>query len=381
MLARLSAGVLARSLAQAGGVGCLAPALLASRGYATRVSRGLLFEEHGDPERVLRLHETTLPPEGELGDHEVLLHILAAPINPSDINTIQGKYPITPELPGVPGHEGVAEVEAVGPKVTRMRPGDRVVPLEHGQGTWRSHGVFNERHWYRIPKDLTIATAATMVVNPPTAVRLLDEFVQLAEGDTLVQNGATSHVGKLVIQLANARGINTVNIIRDRPDRAQAEAELRELGATVVTTTGEARVALKQAGLDKPKLALDCVSGEAATACAKALAPGGTMVTYGAMSQQPLSVPPGLLIFSDIRLRGFWLTGGYAKMKDGWKAKEQLVDHVCALFRTKVIKPTQVECVSLDRWEQALQRVKSDHRGGKVLLTSYSPEEVRGLEV
>lgn len=77
MLARLSAGVLARSLAQAGGVGCLAPALLASRGYATRVSRGLLFEEHGDPERVLRLHETTLPPEGELGDHEVLLHILA----------------------------------------------------------------------------------------------------------------------------------------------------------------------------------------------------------------------------------------------------------------------------------------------------------------
>ncbi len=41
------------------------------------------------------------------------------------------------------------------------------------------------------------------------------------------------------------------------------------------------------------------------------------MVTYGAMSQQPLSVPPGLLIFSDIRLRGFWLTGGYAKARRG----------------------------------------------------------------
>lgn len=76
MLAQLSAGVLARSLAQ-GGAGWLAPALLTARGYATRVSRGLLFEQHGAPERVLRLHESTLPPEGELGDHEVLLHILA----------------------------------------------------------------------------------------------------------------------------------------------------------------------------------------------------------------------------------------------------------------------------------------------------------------
>ena len=40
-----------------------------------------------------------------------------APINPSDINTIEGKYPLRPELPGVPGHEGVGVVEAVGPKV------------------------------------------------------------------------------------------------------------------------------------------------------------------------------------------------------------------------------------------------------------------------
>ncbi|KAL4444117.1 hypothetical protein ABPG75_011870 [Micractinium tetrahymenae] len=67
-------------------------------------------------------------------------------------------------------------------------------------------------------------------------------------------------------------------------------------------------------------------------------------------------------------------------MKDGWRAKEQLVDRVCALFRTKVIKPSPVECMPLEQWEQALQRVNSDYRGTKVLLTSYSPEEVRGLD-
>lgn len=41
-----------------------------------------------------------------------------APINPSDINTIQGKYPLKPPLPAVPGHEGVAEVVALGSQVS-----------------------------------------------------------------------------------------------------------------------------------------------------------------------------------------------------------------------------------------------------------------------
>ncbi|EFN56593.1 hypothetical protein CHLNCDRAFT_144327 [Chlorella variabilis] len=176
--------------------------------------------------------------------------------------------------------------------------------------------------------------------------------------------------------------------------------------------------------------AAGCESG---AACAKALAPGGTLVVYGAMSHQPVTIPPGLLIFNDIRLRGFWLTGGYAKgcwrgvpcwlagrphdaaapgpwlsgtataggaapaglardfgdashpplrdvavqMKDGWRAKEQLVDHVCALFRTKVIRPCSVDCLPLDQWQEALKRVASDFRAGKVLLTSYAPDEVR----
>lgn len=43
-----------------------------------------------------------------------------APINPSDINTVQGKYPLSPPLPGVPGHEGVGEVTAVGPQASGL---------------------------------------------------------------------------------------------------------------------------------------------------------------------------------------------------------------------------------------------------------------------
>lgn len=124
-----------------------------------------------------------------------------------------------PELPATPGHEGVGVVEAVGAKVTRFRPGDRAVPIEHGQGTWRTHGVFDEKHWYRIPNDLPISTAATMVINPPTAIRLLEEFVKLQEGDTVVHTGGTSSTGKYILQVAKQMGLHSISVIRDRPDR------------------------------------------------------------------------------------------------------------------------------------------------------------------
>ena len=176
-----------------------------------------------------------------------------------------------------------------------------------------------------------------MVINPPTALRLLEEYESLQAGDTVIQTGATSAVGKYVIQLAKHKGLNTINLIRDRPNRREIERELKELGATAVVTSSELPALMREWQHPAPKLALDCVCGEAATAAAKALAPGGTLVVYGAMSQQPLTISPGQLIFRDIRVRGFWLTGGYAKMKDGCKAKEQLVDRVCALFRQKVI--------------------------------------------
>jgi len=196
---------------------------------------------------------------------------MQAPINPSDINTIEGKYPLRPDLPASPGHEGVGIVRAVGAKVSRLRPGDRCVPIEHSQGTWRTHGVFLDHHWYRIPHDLPIATAANMVINPPTALRLLEEYVSLEEGDTIIQTGATSATGKYVLQLARHKGVRTINIIRDRPNRREVEHELKDLGATAVATLEELPHLLKNWQHDTPKLALDCVGGEASTAVIKAL--------------------------------------------------------------------------------------------------------------
>ena len=68
------------------------------------------------------------------------------------------------------------------------------------------------------------------------------------------------------------------------------------------------------AGAAPVRLALNAVGGDSAVRMAGALAPGGTIVTFGAMARQPLKVPNGLLIFQDIAWRGFWITHWYEQV-------------------------------------------------------------------
>jgi len=70
---------------------------------------------------------------------------LLSPVNPADINTIQGKYPSKPPLPAVPGNEGVGEIVAVGSNVQGLHVGDRVVPNGPNFGIWRTQANYNSK--------------------------------------------------------------------------------------------------------------------------------------------------------------------------------------------------------------------------------------------
>ncbi|XP_041096411.1 enoyl-[acyl-carrier-protein] reductase, mitochondrial isoform X2 [Polyodon spathula] len=193
----------------------------------------LVYRKHGDPAQVIQLDRLALP---ELGVSDVHVKMLAAPVNPSDINMVQGTYAILPELPAVGGNEGVGQVLEVGSQVTSLRAGDWVIPQDAGLGTWRTEAVLNETTLTAVPNDIPLLCAASLSVNPCTAFRMLSDFESLQPGDCVIQNAANSGVGQAVVQIAATRGIHTINIVRDRPDLHQLTERLKSLGADHVIT-------------------------------------------------------------------------------------------------------------------------------------------------
>lgn len=330
----------------------------------------LTFEAHGEPEEVLELQQDSAADKALLGPGDVRLELVAAPINPSDINTIQGNYPLKPRLPGVPGHEGVMRVVETGPQAGRLRVGDRVVPVLPALGTWRSGGVFKEEGWHRVPPRLSDEAAATLCINPLTALCMVEDFVGLKAGDVVVQNGATSAVGQHVIQLCKSRGIHTINIIRDRPDWEATVDWLKEMGADVVTKEETAKQAAADSGLPPGALGLNCVGGSAALAVAKLLRQSGTVVTYGAMALQPVPVPASLLIFKDLSFRGFWLSGGWAA-KEGPEGRAKLLDRVAELYVQGSLRAPRLKTFPLPGWREALAANSRAHRNSKVAFVAH----------
>ena len=322
--------------------------------------RAIVFHQHGAPAEVVRVEDVEVP--DPLPD-EARVRVLAAPINPADLNTIEGTYPIRPALPGVPGVEGVAVVETVGAEVNQVSVGDRVL-LPHGFGTWREAGVAKAASLRIVPPDIAVEQAAMLKINPATALRMLRDFEPLAPGDWVLQNAANSAVGRAVIQIARASGVRSVNVVR----RSELVDELKALGADAVLIDGEdlaAEISAATAGAPL-RLALNAVGGESALRLANALAPGGTVVTYGAMSRKPLRIPNGLLIFQDLRWRGFWVSQWYRQASP--KACREMFAELFALAQRGVIHAPVERIYPLEEASAALARAAQSGRAGKILF-------------
>ncbi|EYU18895.1 hypothetical protein ABFS82_04G188800 [Erythranthe guttata] len=316
-------------------------------------SKAVVYEEHGQPDAVYKLRE--LPPV-PIKDDDVCVRMLASPINPSDINRIEGVYPVRPAVPAVGGYEGVGEVHSVGSAVKGLFPGDWVIPSPPSSGTWQTYVVKGQNVWHRIDKSTPMEYAATITVNPLTALRMLEDFVDLKPGDAVVQNGATSIVGQCIIQLARVRGIHSINIIRDRAGSDEVKEKLKKLGADQVFTESQLEVKnLKSLLADTPEPALgfNCVGGNAASSVLKFLKNGGTMVTYGGMSKKPITVSTSSFIFKDLSLRGFWLQ----KWMTSDKAKEcrDMIDYLLSLTRSGELK-YDMELCPFDEFPTALDK-------------------------
>jgi mitochondrial enoyl-[acyl-carrier protein] reductase / trans-2-enoyl-CoA reductase len=361
--------------------------------YGYTQAKSLVYSKYGEPKDVLSLHGHSISPPSGSG---VVVRVLTCPINPADVNQIQGVYPSKPEMntllgttepAAVGGNEGVGEVMSVGSSVKGLQKGDWVVMKYTGMGTWRTHMAVDESQLHKIEDKtgLSPLQVGTVSVNPCTAYRMLLDFATWGfRGDEwFIQNGANSGVGRAAIQLGREWGIKSINVIRGREDKVEEQKlkdELYSLGATKVITEEELqgkgmKDQIKEwtrGGREEVKVGLNCVGGKPGVALAKFLSPGSTMVTYGAMSKQPLALPASMLIFKELKFTGFWVSRWSDSHPD---LKKQTVEDILQLTRNGKFRDIPVEECSW-RWDTevstlsaAVQGTLGGFRAGKGVFT------------
>lgn len=263
------------------------------------------YARFGAPAEVAELVEMAEP--ATPGSGEALVEVERVAINPGDLLRLEGRYGNNvAALPAFAGAEGVGTVVAIGPGVTRVKPGDRVLLHQYFAkiGTWRERITMSAEGLLPMPAA-DLSQLAMLSVNPATALLMLTDFVTLQPGDWVVQNAANSAVGHWLIKLAATMGLSLINVVR----REDAAAELRATGAGHVIVDGPDladRIGTLTAG-KRPRLAIDAIGGEATQRLAASLAEGGTVVNYGLLSGEPCRVAAHDTVFRDVTLRGFWL--------------------------------------------------------------------------
>ncbi|MFQ5784792.1 MAG: zinc-dependent alcohol dehydrogenase family protein [Alphaproteobacteria bacterium] len=323
------------------------------------------FAAFGPPHEVTACVDAPDPGPPDAG--EIVVEVEAFPINPVDLLTIEGRYAVRPPLPAIPGSECVGRVAAVGAGVARLKSGDRVLPL--GRGNWTQRMKIPADAALKLPDGGDALQLAMLKINPATAYCLLKRQVALAPGDWLIQDAANSGVGSLLVRLARAEGVRTVNVVR----REALIAPLAALGADVVLTDGAdlpARVAEATGGADI-RLAVDAVAGETCGRLAACLGEGGTVVNYGLLSGRPCAIEPHHIVFRGITLTGFWLMTALGAMDGDERARlyVDLADRIVSGALAVTVEATY----GIEDIGAALEHAAREGRSGKVLVTPNGP--------
>src|SRR5437868_7552199 len=121
-----------------------------------------VYETHGNPADVLQVESQPWPTPST---GEVIVKMRAAPINPADLNQIEGKYPVRAQLPATPGFEGAGIVAEVDRGVTNVAVGALVI-LPHNIGTWRDAVAVNADESAVVRAGIKPAHADIRKINP-----------------------------------------------------------------------------------------------------------------------------------------------------------------------------------------------------------------------
>ncbi|HTX58726.1 MAG TPA: zinc-binding dehydrogenase [Verrucomicrobiae bacterium] len=318
----------------------------------------LRYARNGEPAVVAEPVEIATP---EPGPGEVRLRMLRSPVHNHDLATIRGLYGVKPALPAVGGTELLGVVDALGPGVTGVAPGQRVAAM--AAGAWAEYAIADAATLVPVPEAISEDTGAQLLAMPLSAVVLFEEL-HVQPGQWIVQNAASGAVGRLLCCIAQSAGVGVVNLVR----RANAVDELRAYGAkhVVVTEMGWPQRVREIVGDARIVRVVDSVCDAESSALHGLLAHAGEHVIFGALAGGALKLDPGALIFGETVVRGFWMTSWMARASAERRAAAMM--RVFELLRLGALPLPVCSVHALRDGRAALVAAETPGRPGKVLL-------------
>ena len=243
--------------------------------------KAIHVKEPGGPEAMQLVDVPTPAP----GPRQALVRIAASGVNFIDVYFRAGLYKA--DLPMTPGSEAAGTVEAVGSDVTLVAPGDRVAYAMH-RGSYAEYAVVPEAQLVQIPETVSLPSAAAAMLQGMTAHYLTHSTFPLSVGQTCLVHAAAGGAGRLIAQMAKARGARVLGTVSS-PEKA-AVAAAAGVDHTINYTETDFDVEVKRiTGGDGVDVVYDSVGRTTFEKSLSCLRPRGMLVLFG---QSSGSVPP-----------------------------------------------------------------------------------------
>lgn len=323
-------------------------------------AKAIRIREPGGPE-VLGLGEIEVPHPGPT---QVLVEVAAAGVNRADCLQRRGFYPAPPGVPAdVPGLEMSGVVEAVGEKVDRWKPGDRVMGIVAG-GAMATRVVTEAGELMRVPKDMSLEDAAAI---PEVFLTAFDAIVlqgELHAGGTLLVHAVASGVGTAAIQLAAVLRATSVGTSRT----AHKLPRCTELGLSHAVLVEEGQFAdtvltVAPKGAD---VILDTVGAAYLNQNVKVLASKGRLIVIGLMGGVQGEVNLGALLSK----RGS-IVGSVLRSRSSVEKAEltsAFASQMLGRFSSGELQPVIDETLPMSEVQRAHRRMDANETFGKIVL-------------
>jgi NADPH:quinone reductase len=329
--------------------------------------KAMLSRNIGGPE-TLTLEE--LPdPEPKAG--EVRLAVKACGVNYPDLLIIQDRYQFKPERPFAPGGEVAGVLDAVGPGVTGLKVGDRVIG-SCGWGGMADKLVLGADRCIPFPDAMPFDVASALILTYGTSIHALKDRAKLQKGESLLVLGAAGGVGLSAVELGKAYGARVIAAVSSPEKLAFA----REHGADdgVVYPPGPFDKAgskaladiFKQAcGENGADVIYDPVGGEYSEAALRAIAWEGRFLVVG-FPAGIAKLPLNLTLLKSCQVVGvFW--GAFARRDP--KANAANIAELMQLYADGKIKPLISERYPLAKAGDAIAKLGARKAVGKIVVT------------